>query len=80
MRHQACVVIVVGAVAPKKDVDPDLDVLALRLTNLTLRGRGQISQIAVLDTDQIGFVEREVEVEIDQSVESGFGVRCVGDD
>ena len=64
----------------RRTLDPDLDVLPLRLADLTLRGLGQVAQIAVLDADQIGLPEREVEMEVDQSVQRGLGVGCIGDD
>ena len=67
-------------VQPAKDIDPDLDVLPLRLADLTLRGLGQVPQIAVLDADQIGLAEREIEVEVDQPVQRGRGVGRFGDD
>ncbi len=53
-------------VAATQHRDPDLDVLTLRAAHLAF-GRGrEVSQVAVLDSDQIGFPEREVEVEVDQ--------------
>ena len=64
-----------GVVELAQHVHPDLDVLALRLAHLTLRRRGQVAQVAVLDPDQVGLAEREVEVEVDQPVERGGG-RC----
>ncbi len=80
MRHQPRVGFAARAVQPTKDVDPDFDVLPLGLTDLTLRGIGQVPQVAVLDADQIGLAEREVEMEVDQPVQRGRGVGRIGDD
>ena len=55
--------------------DPDLDVLSLCLADLTFRRCGQVVQVAVLNPDQVGFAQREVEVEVDQPVER-VGRRC----
>ena len=68
------------AIQPAQDIDPDLDVLPLGLADLTLGGLGQVPQVAVLDADQVGLAEREVEVEVDQPVQRGRGVGRVGDD
>ena len=80
MRHQSRVGLAVRTVQPPKDAHPDLDVLPLRLADLTLRGLGQVAQIAVLDADQVRLAEREVEMEVDQSVQRVVGVGCLGDD
>ena len=80
MRHQARVGLTACTVQLQKYVDPDLDVLPLRLAHLTFRGLGQMAQVAILDADQIGLAEREVEVEVDEPVQRGLGVGRLGDD
>ena len=58
--------------------DPDLDILALRLAHLSLGGRGQVREVAVLDADQVWLAQREVEVKIDQAVQRGGRVGAAG--
>ena len=53
----------------RSTVHPDLDVLSLRLADLTFRRCGQVVQVAVLNPDQVGLAQREVEVEVDEPVE-----------
>ena len=80
MRHQPRVRFATRTVQLTKDVDPDFDVLPLGLAHLTLSGIGQVPQVAVLDANQIGLAEREVEMEVDQPVQRGRGVGRIGDD
>ena len=49
--------------------DPDLDVLPLRFAHLSLRHVGQVREVAVLDTDQVGFAQGKVEMEIDEAIQ-----------
>lgn len=78
--HQRGVVLADSVVKPPQHVDPDLDVLPLRLTDLALRGRRKMGEIAVLLADQVGLAEREVQVKVDQAVERFPGVLDLCDD
>lgn len=78
--HQPGVVLAECVVKPPQHVDPDLDVLPLRLTDLALRGRRKMGEIAVLLADQVGLAEREVQVKVDQAVERFPGVIGLCDD
>ncbi len=78
VRHQTRIGFGVRAVQAAKDVHPDLDVLPLGLADLTLRGFGQVPQVAVLDADQIGLAEREIKIKVDQPIERGRGVGRIG--
>ena len=75
MRHHPGVGLVDIGVDPAQYVDPDLDVLPLRFPYLPRGGRRQVAQVAVLNADEIGFAESEVEVKLDQAVQ---GVACPG--
>ena len=57
---------------------PDLDVLPLRFAHLPLRGVGQVRKVAVLDPDQVGLAQGEVEMEIDEAVQRRRRVSVVG--
>lgn len=59
---------------------PGFDITPLRPPYLALGGRGQVGQVPVLNSDQVRFVEREVEVELDQPHQRGGRVRCGVDD
>lgn len=59
---------------------PGFDIAALRSAHLSLRGRGQVREIAVLNPDQVRFVEGEVQVEVDQAGQGRSGVGCRRDD
>jgi hypothetical protein len=63
----------VGAQLPQH-AHPGLDVAALRPPYLPLRRRGKVRQVAVLDSDEVGLAEGEVQVEVDQSHQCGLGV------
>ena len=69
MRHQPGVGLVESRMQFAQHADPDLDVAPLGAPNLTLRAERQMRQIAILDADQVRLTQREVEVELDQSVQ-----------
>ncbi len=54
-------------------------ILPLRSADLTLGRRREVAEIAVLDPDQVGLVEGEVQMEVDQTVEGSGGVGCIGE-
>jgi hypothetical protein len=51
--HESRVVLVEFAVETSEHVDPDLDVLTLRLAHLAFGRGGQVPQVAVLDADEV---------------------------
>ena len=57
---------------------PDLDVLPLRFAHLPLCRVGQVRKVAVLDTDQVGFAQGEVEMEIDEAIQRRGRVSLAG--
>ena len=68
MRHQPGIGFF-DPVARPKQVDPDLHVLALRFTDLTLGPLRKMRQVAVLDTDEIRLIRSEVEMKVDEPVQ-----------
>ncbi|BDZ53464.1 hypothetical protein GCM10025870_05370 [Agromyces marinus] len=65
-----------GPVGPKsgEHVDPELDVLALQAADLVRVGAVEAVEVAVLDADDVGVREGEVDVEADERVQRGRGV------
>jgi hypothetical protein len=53
VRHQACVRFAEGVVQLPQHIDPNLDVLPLRLTHLPLGRRREMTEIAILNPDQV---------------------------
>ena len=74
MRHHSGLRLRHRRVAAAQHCDPDLDVLTLRAAYLAFGRCREVPQVAVLDSDQIGFSEREVEVEVDEGGQRGLGV------
>lgn len=54
-----------------KGRDPDFDIAALGAPHSPLCCGGQVGQVAILNPDQIRFVEGEVQMEFDQACEGG---------
>ena len=69
MRHQPGVGLAERVIQLPQHADPDLDILPLRLSHLPLGRRWKVAQIAILNTDQVLFSEREVQVEVNESVQ-----------
>ena len=63
-----------GGVATAQHVDPDLDILPLLAAHLPFGRRRQVSQVAVLNADQVRLGQREVQMEVDQGLQGGFGI------
>ncbi len=80
MRHYPGTVLGQARINVPQYTDPGLDVAALRPTDLSLGGSGQVGQVPVLDTDEVRLTQGEVKVEVDQTVECGPGVGCARDD
>ena len=53
MRHQPGIGFTEPVVQLPQHIDPDLDVLPLRLTHLPFGGRWKMTEVPVLDADQI---------------------------
>src|SRR6516162_3159163 len=61
-----------------QDIDPDLDILALRFAYLLFGRLGQVRKVAVLDTYQVRFAQCKVEVKVDEAVQRGGRVGAAG--
>lgn len=71
MRHQSGVVLGEMQVNATQHPNPGLDVPALSPPDLPLGGRRQAGEVPILDPNQVGFAQREVQVEVDQTVQCG---------
>ena len=69
VRHQPRVGLGESGLELAHHAHPYLHVLALRSAHLLFGGGRQMSEVAVLNANEIWFAEREVEVEVDQPVE-----------
>ncbi len=67
MRYQPGVGFV-DPVALAKQIDPDLYVLTLCFTDLTLGPLRKMRQVAVLDPDEIRLSQSELEMKVDEPV------------
>lgn len=54
-----------------EDGHPGLDVATLRPPDLPLGRRRKVGKVAVLDPDEIGLAESEVQMELDQTGQGG---------
>ena len=77
MRHYAGLVFGKPGVQRAQSAHPGLDVASLSTSNLSLGRRREVREVAVLDADQVGFAQREVEMEVDETVQGGGRVRAL---
>ena len=69
VRHQAGVGLGKSRLELAQYAHPHLHILALGPAYLPFGGGWQISEVAVLNPDEIRFTQREVKVEVDQTVQ-----------
>jgi len=68
VRHQPGVGFGESGLEFTQHAHPHLDVLALRAAHLAFGGDWQIGEVTVLNPDEVGLTQREVEVKVDQAV------------
>lgn len=67
MRHHPGTVLVQVRTEVTQHRHPGLDVTALRPADLPLGDGREVGQVAILDRDEVGLAEREVQMELDET-------------
>jgi len=80
VRHQPGVGFGKSGLEFAQHAHPHLDVQALGAANLAFGGGRQIGEVAILNPDEVGLTQREVEVKVDQAVQRRGRIGLTGSD